>query len=184
MSRRVEQPEITPAGESPRSLACMPGHEAAPPPSRAPFFPLWTFQGASLSGPLPDPVTGLGMSVAASTRPSANRCLLLIDDEPAPRRLVTAIGARAGWWVMGAPDVEAAQALLQSEEGKDGEAILIDHWLPGEAGDVVIQQIRALRPDLPLLVLTAQTSVRSEEHTSELQSLMRISYAVFCLKKK
>src|SRR3546814_3694604 len=28
------------------------------------------------------------------------------------------------------------------------------------------------------------TSGRSEEHTSELQSLMRISYAVFCLKKK
>src|SRR3546814_9631942 len=28
------------------------------------------------------------------------------------------------------------------------------------------------------------TSSRSEEHTSELQSLMRISYAVFCLKKK
>src|SRR3546814_2167423 len=28
------------------------------------------------------------------------------------------------------------------------------------------------------------TTVRSEEHTSELQSLMRISYAVFCLKKK
>src|SRR3546814_6000899 len=27
-------------------------------------------------------------------------------------------------------------------------------------------------------------AVRSEEHTSELQSLMRISYAVFCLKKK
>src|SRR3546814_2956519 len=30
----------------------------------------------------------------------------------------------------------------------------------------------------------AEGSVRSEEHTSELQSLMRISYAVFCLKKK
>src|SRR3546814_1457142 len=29
-----------------------------------------------------------------------------------------------------------------------------------------------------------QRVVRSEEHTSELQSLMRISYAVFCLKKK
>src|SRR3546814_4711629 len=28
------------------------------------------------------------------------------------------------------------------------------------------------------------TTARSEEHTSELQSLMRISYAVFCLKKK
>src|SRR3546814_3610176 len=31
---------------------------------------------------------------------------------------------------------------------------------------------------------TAAVIVRSEEHTSELQSLMRISYAVFCLKKK
>src|SRR3546814_3988369 len=30
----------------------------------------------------------------------------------------------------------------------------------------------------------ATTAIRSEEHTSELQSLMRISYAVFCLKKK
>src|SRR3546814_3991219 len=30
----------------------------------------------------------------------------------------------------------------------------------------------------------AQSPPRSEEHTSELQSLMRISYAVFCLKKK
>src|SRR3546814_6345163 len=29
-----------------------------------------------------------------------------------------------------------------------------------------------------------QAGARSEEHTSELQSLMRISYAVFCLKKK
>src|SRR3546814_2288935 len=32
--------------------------------------------------------------------------------------------------------------------------------------------------------LPATNVVRSEEHTSELQSLMRISYAVFCLKKK
>src|SRR3546814_1442975 len=31
---------------------------------------------------------------------------------------------------------------------------------------------------------SSQWSSRSEEHTSELQSLMRISYAVFCLKKK
>src|SRR3546814_5882698 len=34
------------------------------------------------------------------------------------------------------------------------------------------------RPRVKLL------NIRSEEHTSELQSLMRISYAVFCLKKK
>src|SRR3546814_7961067 len=39
---------------------------------------------------------------------------------------------------------------------------------------------------IPLVtaVACAQAEQRSEEHTSELQSLMRISYAVFCLKKK
>src|SRR3546814_7523740 len=41
--------------------------------------------------------------------------------------------------------------------------------------------IIARRPHPPGLVKLVE---RSEEHTSELQSLMRISYAVFCLKKK
>src|SRR3546814_1654624 len=36
----------------------------------------------------------------------------------------------------------------------------------------------------PGRVLRVEFQERSEEHTSELQSLMRISYAVFCLKKK
>src|SRR3546814_1524870 len=43
------------------------------------------------------------------------------------------------------------------------------------------------QPMTPVDILTLISGVlvgRSEEHTSELQSLMRISYAVFCLKKK
>src|SRR3546814_3482583 len=51
-------------------------------------------------------------------------------------------------------------------------------------GGLVKRQSRApgvqKDPGLPL----TNCGVRSEEHTSELQSLMRISYAVFCLKKK
>src|SRR3546814_2420814 len=45
--------------------------------------------------------------------------------------------------------------------------------MPGISGQFFIQ-----------FGLTVVFAVRSEEHTSELQSLMRISYAVFCLKKK
>src|SRR3546814_3739533 len=45
------------------------------------------------------------------------------------------------------------------------------------AADAVVDR------ELQLRAVT-QHAVRSEEHTSELQSLMRISYAVFCLKKK
>src|SRR3546814_970592 len=41
-----------------------------------------------------------------------------------------------------------------------------------------------LRESLDIPVFHDDQHGRSEEHTSELQSLMRISYAVFCLKKK
>src|SRR3546814_8174858 len=57
-----------------------------------------------------------------------------------------------------------------------------------------LHDVRDPRPDIPVgngkpragrRLLTVGTDCsRSEEHTSELQSLMRISYAVFCLKKK
>src|SRR3546814_993204 len=43
---------------------------------------------------------------------------------------------------------------------------------------------RAMQQALQKENIVKNVEVRSEEHTSELQSLMRISYAVFCLKKK
>src|SRR3546814_5433510 len=43
---------------------------------------------------------------------------------------------------------------------------------------------RSARPAPRAPLRSRRRSVRSEEHTSELQSLMRISYAVFCLTKK
>src|SRR3546814_653325 len=46
---------------------------------------------------------------------------------------------------------------------------------------ISIRMIRPLKPSAYWLQRPAAN--RSEEHTSELQSLMRISYAVFCLKK-
>src|SRR3546814_1907068 len=44
--------------------------------------------------------------------------------------------------------------------------------------------MRCALDGLPIRALRVGRIARSEEHTSELQSLMRISYAVFCLKKK
>src|SRR3546814_9838835 len=47
----------------------------------------------------------------------------------------------------------------------------------------LVADLRQAAPD-HVAVTGDVTNIRSEEHTSELQSLMRISYAVFCLKKK
>src|SRR3546814_4332489 len=71
----------------------------------------------------------------------------------------------------------------QAEAQERVNALMTAGLIPTErAADLVRDQIA----DLPLLAAlqVAQQRGRSEEHTSELQSLMRISYAVLCLKKK
>src|SRR3546814_9730506 len=51
--------------------------------------------------------------------------------------------------------------------------------MTGKHHEIYLSDFRRVAPDKRRTILR-----RSEEHTSELQSLMRISYAVFCLKKK
>src|SRR3546814_3061253 len=52
----------------------------------------------------------------------------------------------------------------------------LDNWLAKTSDEKLSLKARRLKREIE--------KKRSEEHTSELQSLMRISYAVFCLKKK
>src|SRR3546814_20339742 len=61
-------------------------------------------------------------------------------------------------------------------EQQQGAAVRVLQRLPG-AGQAIGAQTVEIDAAL-------EVDGRSEEHTSELQSLMRISYAVFCLKKK
>src|SRR3546814_7091036 len=54
----------------------------------------------------------------------------------------------------------------------------------GDEAAVDLDPVEGQRPKMRQRTVAGAEIVRSEEHTSELQSLMRISYAVFCLKKK
>src|SRR3546814_3415714 len=87
------------------------------------------------------------------------------------------------------PEIEAAAQELR-QHGAQVETVTAD--LATEEG---VQQVWSAVRDRPVDALLANAGrglghgfldqdFRSEEHTSELQSLMRISYAVFCLKKK
>src|SRR3546814_10785281 len=54
-------------------------------------------------------------------------------------------------------------------------------------GEIIAEPLRTFEPGIgrqAIKVRVKEMMARSEEHTSELQSLMRISYAVFCLQKK
>src|SRR3546814_5078688 len=83
--------------------------------------------------------------------------------------------------------------VLQGLLGRPGQGFLaqMDAWQNRVATDILLPVLRrdVFGKDVNATLrcgvgVRHQIAGRSEEHTSELQSLMRISYAVFCLKKK
>src|SRR3546814_1597791 len=97
----------------------------------------------------------------------------------------------------GGPEHETGQPLLKPEADCGGDRAVDD----GDPARCAAEQDR--RPEAPVdgsleafemlsgaerdrshAISAPPPKLRSEEHTSELQSLMRISYAVFCLQKK
>src|SRR3546814_1296543 len=102
--------------------------------------------------------------------------------------------ARAGYGLDRDASLAALDASLQSQTG-DTAQVRMRYLLGGQPVDTVVEVERldgrwylsdVLRHARAALErpATVVPATRSEEHTSELQSLMRISYAVFCLKKK
>lgn len=86
------------------------------------------------------------------------RLLLLIDDEPAQCRLISALAGRAGWRTIFAADSETAIATLGTRQGMQLDAIILDQWVPGDEACELIAELRARRPALPILMLTTSTS--------------------------
>src|SRR3546814_6724110 len=77
-----------------------------------------------------------------------------------------------------------------SGSGKSTFIRCINALTPMDGGSITVEGQEVNDPKLDKLTLRRKVGMvfqqynRSEEHTSEIQSLMRISYAVFCLKKK
>jgi DNA-binding NtrC family response regulator len=85
--------------------------------------------------------------------------LMLVDDEPAQRRLTTALAGRAGWRTTCVSTGEEAIATISTREGARLGAVLIDDWSQKLETAALIRDIRARRPQLPILVLTANGSI-------------------------
>jgi DNA-binding NtrC family response regulator len=87
-----------------------------------------------------------------------NRSLLLLHVEADERRLISAIAARAGWSVVGAPDGDAAVALLQGPQGREVQAALLGTW-DADEGPRLIATLREERQGLSVIVLSHGDSV-------------------------
>src|SRR3546814_7237069 len=101
---------------------------------------------------------------------------------------IAQVSAQSGFQVfladIGLPQAEAGKAKIAKQISRLVEKDKMD----AKTAEALLDRIEPVADYAPLaaadLVIEAATERRSEEHTSELQSLMRISYAVFCLKKK
>lgn len=87
-----------------------------------------------------------------------DRLLMLIDDEPAQCRLITALASREGWRTIVVRDSETAIATLGTRQGMQLGAIILDQWVPGDDACSLIAELKARRPSLPILMLTASSS--------------------------
>ncbi|HSG34199.1 MAG TPA: sigma-54 dependent transcriptional regulator [Sphingomonadaceae bacterium] len=86
------------------------------------------------------------------------RLLMLIDDEPAQSRLITALASREGWRTLVVNDSETAIATLGTREGMKLDAIILDQWVPGDDACNLIAELKSRRPSLPVLMLTTSAS--------------------------
>lgn len=86
------------------------------------------------------------------------RLLMLIDDEPAQCRLISALASREGWRTIIARDSESAIATLGTRQGMQLGAIILDQWVPGDDACALIAELKARRPALPILMLTTSNS--------------------------
>ena len=87
-----------------------------------------------------------------------HRLLMLIDDEPAQSRLISALAAREGWRTLVVRDSETAIAMLGTRQGMQLNAIILDQWVPGDDACALIAELHARRPALPILMLTTSSS--------------------------
>ena len=85
------------------------------------------------------------------------RSLLLIDSDPAERRLVAATASRAGWSLANTVS-QGALDLLKGPHGREVRAALLSGW-NGDTGPELIAALKAVRPDLPIIVLAEGESI-------------------------
>ena len=90
-----------------------------------------------------------------------SKTILLVDDDPTQRRLMRAVCEKAGYYVQQAEGGEDAIDILRSDRGAKIELMMLDLVMPDVSGMDVLQELKTLRDDLPVIVLTAQGGVET-----------------------
>lgn len=105
---------------------------------------------------LPRPVPSIAPSV-----PRGSERVLVVEDEPQVARLTRTVLERLGYQVVVAADGREAIDLFEREQ-QEIHLVLLDRSLPGLRGDQVFAHLKALRPDLRVVVSSGDAAYASE----------------------
>src|SRR4030095_4107790 len=92
------------------------------------------------------------------SRMAVTRELLVVDDDDALRGMLRELFQDEGYRVWDAPTAEAARGLPRAHEV---DAVLLDVNMPGKSGIDLVGELRSVRPDTPVVLMTAFASVAS-----------------------
>lgn len=86
------------------------------------------------------------------------KTVLVIDDDPTQRRLLTAAVEKAGFACRTAPDGETGVAIA-TDDGAGADVVLLDLTMPGLSGMETLEMLSERRPELPVIMLTATSGI-------------------------
>lgn len=86
------------------------------------------------------------------------KTVLIIDDDPTQRRLLTAAVEKAGFAARTAPDGETGLAIA-TDKNAGADVVLLDLTMPGMSGQETLEALAERRGDLPVIMLTATSGI-------------------------
>jgi len=104
----------------------------------------------------PAPAPAAQGPTASAPQSAQPRRILVVDDEASIRELLTKILALADYQVETVVDGTAALARLQ--DGHPCDLVFVDLKMPGMDGLMLVRQIKRVRPDLPIIIVTGFSS--------------------------
>ncbi|WP_265570947.1 sigma-54-dependent transcriptional regulator [Sphingomicrobium nitratireducens] len=98
------------------------------------------------------------MTEAKPFADKAVKSLLLVESDADERRTVSSVAQRAGWTVVGAPDLETALGLLQGPHGREVRCAILSSWDEAKS-PALIEALREAREALPVIALADEGSI-------------------------
>ena len=105
----------------------------------------------------------VGSWVKCGTNPRIRmtQAILIVDDDPAQRRILEEVVNRDGYRAIPVDGGEAALAYLESPAGAEIALVVLDLVMPGVDGMEVLKRVHPQKPNLPVIVLTAHGGIET-----------------------